>query len=216
MRSLAEVAPTPWAGIAAIAAMVLLPVLLAWWSRAEQAAIARAGRRRRSRGRPDGVTWRTLLWQPGGPHPGGQTRQRPPASRRQRRIDAGPGLGGPGRSTLMPRPARAYSDFYEAYIRGGARSPLSGRTWQETREHLLNLNVQTHGGACQLGIVCGGLHAATQLDHCAKVAGYAHDYARLGQEGPDDCRPVCRGCHVRRTQLQRQGVDAWAWKASRA
>lgn len=187
-------------GLLALSALFWLPPLLRWSDQPRRPREPRA--------------WRRLLWAPGAGVPGSQPAP-PPAIRRQRRVDAGWALPGRGTRAVMPRPAQPHSAFYDAYIRHGARSPYTGLTWQQTREHLLDLNVASHGGRCQLGIVCGGLAAGTQLDHCARSAGWPHDYSRLGQEGPTDCRPVCRDCHVRREQLKRQGADAWQWRDAR-
>jgi hypothetical protein len=158
-----------------------------------------------------GWRWRLrrLVWLPGG----GQAPPAPPAPPwRQAALDAAPArgslLGRGGRPALMP-PGRAHSALYDAYVKGGQPSPYTGRTWAQTKAVLWPEHRRRFGPGCQLGLVCGGLAAASELDHCAKAAGWPHDYSRLGMESVHDTAGVCHDCHVRRTSLQRQHVNAW-------
>lgn len=135
---------------------------------------------------------------------------------RQAPLDAGRGLQGAGRPA-MPAPSRPLSQRYHDYIAGhldGDSGDWGGWRWPEKRRTILAWWAARYGDRCLLGIVCGGAAKATQLDHCGKAAGDASDYSELFRETPRTCRPVCKECHVRRTTMQRQGVDAWAWSVS--
>lgn len=144
----------------------------------------------------------------------------PPAVWRQAGLDARPGLPGAGRPQ-MPAPVRPLSPRYQAYMDGleaGDSGAWGGWFWPEKRRGILDwyISHQETGGRCLLGLVCGGQAPATQLDHCGRAAGYKSDYAELFRETPRTVRPVCRDCHVRRTELQRQGIDAWTLAQGRS
>lgn len=209
---IARTSPVPWWGLAAISAMFWLPPLLAWLDR----LTTRPPRPRLAREAPGpglGFRLRRMVWLPGG----GPAPEPPPlAAWRQGRFDAGRPAIGHRSQPAMPRPSRPLSERYRAYIAGevpGDDPGWGGWYWPQKRAAILAWYARQFGtgGRCLLGIVCGGQAPATQLDHCGRARGFKTDYVELFHETPASTAPTCRDCHVRRTELQRQGVDAWRW-----
>ena len=165
------------------------------------------------------LAWRVrrLIWMPGArpDHDvaAGPWAIRPPPVRRRLADDASRPLQVVGASRPQVAPRRPHSAFYDLYLADRVPSPSTGRFWSQTRADIMGQNRRRNGGRCLLGIVCGGQAQANQLDHCAQAVGCRNDYDRLGRETLADCRPVCDPCHERRTQMQRQGINAWLWQA---